>query len=644
MPKLKIGQFFVNLKSNLLVMRYFCFLAAFIITGSGFSQTINAYAKVTTVTGSSVLALSNVNIASHTFTVGGQVIIMQMQDNVIGTNTTNVATFGNLSAIANAGRYEVRTITAVTPTTGTPTSVTITPALANTYNTGANSSVQMISFRDLGLNFTTTANITGLDWDGNVGGVVAFYVTNTLTLNHRILADGLGFRGGLYSNGNGGPTCTAPSNTIYTVNNNLLGFKGEGIYKNTSTAFNNARGRIINGGGGGNDHNAGGGGGGNYTAGGQGGNGYNNCTAFPGGGLGGLSMSGQISASRIFLGGAGGGGQQNNAQNSAGGDGGGIILIKANRIETSTTCGASIRISANGIDAVNGGNDGMGGGGAGGSIVIEATTFAVNAACPLTVRANGGDGGDSGDAAAHAGGGGGGQGVVIYSIAQPTVNVTTQTTNGLAGQDNSGGSVSAGAGGGTSGSGIITGVSGPLPIELLAFTAEPQNYKVLLTWSTASERDNAYFTVERSSDGIEYNSIATVQGAGTSSSLKTYKAYDHQPPMGISYYRLKQTDFDGTYKHSALISLDFETVIDFSFFPNPVKTGEDITFRLNKSSLFKQMEVSVLDLNGKELLRQTLQTEHKSEFTLESISLQEGVYLLKVQTPYSSKIQKLVVH
>lgn len=355
-------------------------------------------------------------------------------------------------------------------------------------------------------------------------------------------------------------------------------------------------------------------------------------------------MSGQISASRVFLGGAGGGGQQNNAQNSASGDGGGIILIKANRIETSTTCGASIRISANGIDAVNGGNDGMGGGGAGGSIVIEATTFAVNAACPLTVRANGGDGGDSGDAAAHAGGGGGGQGVVIYSIAQPTVNVTTQTTNGLAGQDNSGGSVSAGAGGGTSGSGIITGVSGPLPIELLAFTAEPQNYKVLLTWSTASERDNAYFTVERSSDGIEYNSIATVQGAGTSSSLETYKAYDHQPPMGISYYRLKQTDFDGTYKHSALISLDFETVIDFSFFPNPVKSGEDITFRLNKSSLFKQMEVSVLDLNGKELLHQTLQTEHKSEFKLESISLQEGVYLLKVQTPYSSKIQKLVVH
>jgi hypothetical protein len=84
--------------------------------------------------------------------------------------------------------------------------------------------------------------------------------------------------------------------------------KGESIYKNTNTLFNNSRGKILTGGGGGNDHNAGGGGGGNYTAGGQGGNGYNNCVAFPGGGLGGISLSASISGSRVFMGGAGGGG------------------------------------------------------------------------------------------------------------------------------------------------------------------------------------------------------------------------------------------------------------------------------------------------------------------------------------------------
>ena len=90
-----------------LLFLFFLWIASFAALAQ---TTLNAYAKVTSVTGSSVLALSNVNIANHTFTVGGQVVVMQMQDNVIGTNTTNASTFGNLSSIANAGKYEIRTI------------------------------------------------------------------------------------------------------------------------------------------------------------------------------------------------------------------------------------------------------------------------------------------------------------------------------------------------------------------------------------------------------------------------------------------------------------------------------------------------------------------------------------------------------
>ena len=122
------------------------------------SQTLNAYAKVTSISGAkTTLTVTNVNETSHTFTVGGTVIVMQMQDDVIGTNTTNVAAFGNLSAIANAGNYEVAVISARSPATGTPTNITLSSALANTFNTGSNSSVQVITFRDLGTNFTTTA-------------------------------------------------------------------------------------------------------------------------------------------------------------------------------------------------------------------------------------------------------------------------------------------------------------------------------------------------------------------------------------------------------------------------------------------------------------------------------------------------------
>ncbi|MBL7932704.1 MAG: T9SS type A sorting domain-containing protein [Bacteroidia bacterium] len=614
-----------------------------LVTFFSTSQTIvNAYAKVTSITSGSVLALSNVNITNHTFTVGGLVIVMQMQDDVIGTNTTNVSTFGSLSSIANAGIYQVRTIAAVTPTSGTPTSVTLTSALSGTYNTGTNSSVQMISFRDLGANYTTTANLAAVAWDGNVGGVLAIATTGTLTLNHRLLAEAVGFRGGSYSNNNGGAICTSPSNTIYIANNANLGYKGESIYRNTTNTFNNARGRMLNGGGGGNDHNAGGGGGGNYTSGGQGGNGYNNCTTFPGGGLGGLSLSSNISASRVFMGGGGGGGQQNNSQNSSGGNGGGIILVKAGTIATSTTCGSTIRMSANGANAINGGNDGMGGGGAGGSIVIDASAFSINAACPLTLRANGGDGGDCTDGAAHAGGGGGGQGVVIFSSAQPTTNVTTQTSNGAAGQDNSGGTVSAGAGSGTNGSGIIASSSGPLPIELIEFKATESYDRVLTQWSTATEQNNAMFVVERSTDGIGYSYVASVPGAGNSQNINNYSAYDNNPVGGISYYRLKQIDFDGSYEYSPVVAVDRGEELEVSLTPNPINEGDQIKFTLSEAAQHP-VTVEITNLAAAVTSTGTVGSDDQINFTVNNFYPTQGVYIVRVQCGGAVAILRLLV-
>ena len=615
---------------------FFCF--SFSLCYS--QTTLNAYAKITSVTNNSVLALSNVNIANHTFTVGGQVIIMQMQDDVIGTNTTNASSFGDLSSIANAGRYEIRTISAVTPTSGTPTSVTITPALSFTYNTGANSSVQMISFRNLGANYTTTANITGLTWDGNVGGVVAFYVTNTLTLNHRVLADGLGFRGGQYSNNNNGPVCTSNSNTLYLANNNQLGYKGEGIYKNTNNNFNNARGKLLNGGGGGNDHNAGGGGGGNFTAGGQGGNGYNNCTSFPGGGVGAISLSVNISANRVFMGGGGGGGQQNNSQNSSGGNGGGIILIKANTIATSTTCSLSIQISAAGIAAINGGNDGMGGGGAGGSIVIEATTFSATATCPMTITASGSKGGNVSDAASHGGGGGGGQGAVIYSSSQPTVNISTITNNGAAGTDNSGGSVSAAAGSGTNGAGIITASGGPLPITLLFFKATKEISKVKLDWSSASEKNNAYYTVERSEDGLHFAVVGTLAGELDSKTRKDYVLYDYTPLSGLSYYRLKQTDYDGTYSYSPMVVIQMEELPQFEVYPNPLDAEHRLVVSIHNTAV---EALNIYTPEGVDITNQLQPVYGGDSILLSREALKPGIYFVKVTAGGRFNVKKLIV-
>ncbi|MES2133468.1 MAG: T9SS C-terminal target domain-containing protein, partial [Bacteroidota bacterium] len=297
-------------------MTKFLVLISFFACWSAKAQIVNAYAKVSSISGTT-FTVTNVNESNHTFAVGNKIIIMQMQDDVIGANTTDASTFGDLSTISSAGLYEIGIISSRLPATGTPTSITVSSALANAYHTGTNSSLQIISFRNMGSNYTTSAAITGLAWDGNVGGVIAFEVTNTLTLNHPISADVIGFRKGLINTNATAGSCLP---TLFRTSANSEAFKGEGIYKSTDVNYTNARGKILSGGGGGNQHNAGGGGGGNYSKGGDGGFGYScGSGANASGGFGGIALNSYIASNRIFMGGGGGGGQQNNTVGLDGG-------------------------------------------------------------------------------------------------------------------------------------------------------------------------------------------------------------------------------------------------------------------------------------------------------------------------------------
>lgn len=95
-----------------------------------------------------------------------------------------------------------------------------------------------------------------------------------------------------------------------------------------------------------------------------------------------------------------------------------------------------------------------------------------------------------------------------------------------------------------------------LPIELLKFDAKRKERFVDLIWETASEKNNNFFTVERSIDGLFFTPIGNLSGAGNSSYTKKYKLIDSSPVLDkISYYRLKQTDFDGTYTYSDIVSV-----------------------------------------------------------------------------------------
>ncbi|MBL7915289.1 MAG: T9SS type A sorting domain-containing protein [Bacteroidia bacterium] len=123
---------------------------------------------------------------------------------------------------------------------------------------------------------------------------------------------------------------------------------------------------------------------------------------------------------------------------------------------------------------------------------------------------------------------------------------------------------------GSNGTYTIAAQSSPLPVSLLYFEAKKTNVKnVLCTWVTASETGNNYFDVERSGDGVHFSSIGIVTGAGNSSQQLTYSFTDTNPLKGISYYRLKQTDFNGFFQYSGWSVVSFDTSQMLKAYPNP---------------------------------------------------------------------------
>lgn len=572
--------------------KYFLLLILLAFTKAFSQNPVNAYAKLTAISGTS-LSVTNVNETFHSFEDNNYVVVMQMQDNVIGTNTTNIATFGNIGSMLNAGNFEVARIASHTEVASLPNSITLTAPLANTYNIGTNSSVQIITFRVLGASYTSSASIGTFTWNGNIGGVTAIWVTNVFTLNHSISANGAGFSGGVKNTPNAYSACN--TTTYATTLGSLFAGKGQGIYKVTNTAFAAARGRIINGGGGGNDVN--GGGGGNFTNGGNGGSGWTpsgaGCSPIAGG-LGALSLAASINPSRVFMGGGGGGGHENDGNGSPGGAGGGIILLKTGTLVTSSCAGISI--TANGATAANASNDGCGGGGAAGSIVMQVNSYSISGTCPLSVSSSGGNGGSSITTGAHGAGGGGGQGVIIYSSAQPTANVTTSTLPGSGGTSCGGCPVAVNgtAGGGPNNSGIITNTTGVLPIELLSFDVICKDKKCEITWATIHEFNNDFFEVEKSIDAINFSAMEKIRSKATNGNSNykiNYETTDNQPLSGTSYYRLKQVDFDKTLHYSKIVSVvnTLGNNISFVVYPNPNK-GE---FSVDVSGIENNHELDV---------------------------------------------------
>ncbi|MTI39977.1 T9SS type A sorting domain-containing protein [Fulvivirga lutimaris] len=184
--------------------------------------------------------------------------------------------------------------------------------------------------------------------------------------------------------------------------------------------------------------------------------------------------------------------------------------------------------------------------------------------------------------------------------------------------------------------------SAALPIELLSFIGTELKGKVSLKWSTGSEVNNDYFTIERSSDGLNYQSIATIGGAGNSSEALEYQYVDKDPLFGRSYYRLKQTDFDGASEVFAPIAVDFTSLSTGDItFTNPVMAGEEVTVYLNTDES-ENLKLSIFNMVGEKIIDQNFSGVSYS-FQL-SADVKPGIYFLKVSSSSTEKTGRLVVN
>ena len=112
--------------------------------------------------------------------------------------------------------------------------------------------------------------------------------------------------------------------------------------------------------------------------------------------------------------------------------------------------------------------------------------------------------------------------------------------------------------------------SNALPIVLLDFSAMAGKNHVSLHWSTAEEMNNSHFTIERSKNAMQWETLALIGGAGSSQEVQTYQYQDYSPYPGRSYYRLSQTDFNGTSETFETLSVIFDPMgIDLKIYPNP---------------------------------------------------------------------------
>jgi hypothetical protein len=179
---------------------------------------------------------------------------------------------------------------------------------------------------------------------------------------------------------------------------------------------------------------------------------------------------------------------------------------------------------------------------------------------------------------------------------------------------------------------------GALPVEFVSFNASlMSNNEVKLDWTTAMEKNTAYFQMERSTDAIHFTALGTVPASGYSSSLQSYHYTDHYALRGITYYRIAEYDTDGSVMYTEVKSVEGLKKLDLSVYPNPSVSSFTVNLQGEGD---EKVTLIIYDILGNEVERKTIGA---NSTTTIGENLIKGAYILNVSKPDETiVIQKLI--
>ncbi len=184
---------------------------------------------------------------------------------------------------------------------------------------------------------------------------------------------------------------------------------------------------------------------------------------------------------------------------------------------------------------------------------------------------------------------------------------------------------------------------GTLPVTLLNIETECHDGKQNVVWSTASEINNDFFTIEKSDDASNWEILGVVPGSGNSNEMRFYNFLDRNENNGVVYYRLKQTDFNGSLSYSKVITsktCSIETQASMEVFPNPFDGVINLSYNsVNNSTL----NISVFDVTGKKIYKTEINsTEGLNTNSVDLNTLKDGMYYLKLENANTIENYKIL--